>query len=133
MRRQTRLFLDTILLGVIGALGAQLFFDPNVIGNLDLSSLLESSIPIEIADDKVMFMVNVFSENKYIGKNISDAGICAQQDECEIIALLRDEEMFIPGPDFVLLPEDQILIMSGRAESGSIMKKFEHKSKKMKK
>lgn len=108
-------------------------FDPKVIGELDLSSLLESSIPVEIGDDKVMFMINIFPENECIGKNINDAGICASQDECEIIALMRDEEMFIPDPDLVFLPEDQILIISGQAESQSIMQKFEHKSKKRQK
>ncbi len=99
-------------------------FDPEILGKLDLSSVLESRVPIEISNGKILFLVNVFPGNEYIGKELNDIRICNQYDECEIVAVLRDEEMLVPQLSFTIQPEDQILILSDRILFEKIRERF---------
>jgi CIC family chloride channel protein len=99
-------------------------FDPEIVGKLDLSSVLESRIPVEISNGKIMFLINVFPGNEYIGKKLNDTRIFGPDHECEIVALLRDEEMLVPHHTLKIQPEDQLLIISDKILFEKIREKF---------
>ena len=99
-------------------------FDPENVGKLDLSSVLESRIPIEISNGKILFLINVFPGNECVGKELNKAQICNPGEECEIVAVLRDEEMLVPQLSFTIQPEDQILILSDRILFEKIRERF---------
>ncbi len=99
-------------------------FDPENVGKLDLSSVLESRIPIEISNGKILFLINVFPGNECIGKELNNSHICNPGEECEIVAVLRDKEMLVPQPSFTIQPEDQILILSDKLLFEKIRERF---------
>ncbi len=108
-------------------------YNAKTVGNLDLTSLLESEIPVEIGEDKVLFMVSIYPGNELIGKDLKNPAVSPADKEFEIVAVFRDEEMFRYEPNIVILPEDQILLLSDKSASKEIKKRFLNRRKRSRK
>ena len=78
----------------------------------------------------VLFMINIIPGNELVGKDLKNAAICPANKECEIVAVFRDEEMFRFDPNIVILPEDQILLLTDKSVSEAVKKKFLSRKKR---
>lgn len=87
-------------------------FDPETIGNLDFVSLLQSNIPIELPDGKHLFLGNLKKKSPCVNTKIKDNCLVENNDEWEIVAIIRDEQLILPHPNTKLEAEDQLLIFA---------------------
>ncbi|HKK46073.1 MAG TPA: hypothetical protein VJ964_11170, partial [Balneolaceae bacterium] len=86
---------------------------PNSVGHLDLVSLLKSKIPIDLPNHKKFTVIEIQPDGPCSGKPFDPSCFTKDEDEeIEILVLMRNGNIVIPTSNTVLKPHDQILLIS---------------------
>lgn len=95
------------------------------VGHLNFISLLKSGIPLDMPDNKKLFIGLLSKKNSCIGTSVKE--FCLNQDNrsWEIAGILRENHLVIPRPNTVLKAKDQLIIFG----SDSAVKELKDKIK----
>ncbi len=96
----------------IWLLGPKLTQDPEVLGRLDFTALLENESSVEIAAGRDLFLGTVSPRSPCVGLATNDPAIAGRADDWEIVAVFRDREMLAPLAEIRLEADDQVLIVT---------------------
>ncbi len=86
-------------------------FDATQVGHLNLFSLIESGVPVDLPDGKQLMIETIAPDSPWAGLPVKEGSFVGDDVDWEIVALLRDEHLVIPHPNTIMEPEDQILIL----------------------
>ncbi len=100
--------------------------DPGTLGNIDLVSLLESNIPINLTNDEQLFIGTLSPKNPCVNTLIIERCFNKESKDWKIVAIIRNNELLFPDPDFKLEKGDEILILSSKEILEEIKKNFEN-------
>ena len=92
-----------------------------VIGHLDLLSLLESGVAVDLSEGKQLTIGVLKPESPWIGTPIRQA-LEKLEDEVEIVAVHRNDEMLLPHPDTCLQKKDKIFAITTPAAKDRLSK-----------
>lgn len=87
---------------------------PATIGRLNLQSLLDAGIVLELPEGKELTIGIVQPQSPYVGKSIQSNGLI-EFDDVQLVAILRQDQVLLPEPQTVLQAGDQILLISSPA------------------
>jgi chloride channel protein, CIC family len=82
------------------------------IGELDLVSLLRSGIPVELADERRLFVGILRADSPFVATTIGASGRKLGGADTNIIAVLRGEHMLPPRADTMLQAGDRLIVVS---------------------
>lgn len=99
--------------------------DSRTFDQLDLISLLESKIPLNITQEEQLFVELISSKNPCVNTFIKDRCLNAESKDWKIIALIRDNELLFTYPEMQLKAEDEIVILSSKENLEIIKRNFE--------
>ena len=86
---------------------------PEAVGRLDLVSLLKSKIPIDLPNQKKFTVIEIQPDGPCTGQPFDPNCFAENEDEeIEILVLMRNGNIVIPTPNTILKPRDQILLIS---------------------
>ncbi len=108
-------------------------FKPEQIGNLDFVKLLQSNIPLELPDGKHLFLGDLKKKSPCVNTKIKDNCLIENNDEWEIVAIIRGEQLILPHPNTKLEAEDQLLIFADPDKIDVLKKQFENTKIKQRK
>lgn len=86
--------------------------DLRSIGHLNLLNLMESGVPIDLPDGKQLVLGTLRPESPCVKKSIEKGCLLNQNEDWEIVAVLRHEHLLLPHPNTVLAAEDQLLVLT---------------------
>jgi chloride channel protein, CIC family len=95
---------------------------PEVLENIDLFSLLDSRIPINLSDTEQLFMGTITDKNTCVNTLIKDRCLNKKSEEWKIVAIIRDDDLEIPYPDERLQTDDEVLILTSKESLDEIKK-----------
>ncbi len=95
-------------------LGERRISVPATIGRLNLQSLLDAGIVLELPEGKELTIGVVQPQSPYVGKSIQSNGLI-EFDDVQLLAILRQDQVLLPEPQTVLQAGDQILLISSPA------------------
>ena len=95
----------------IKMLGERRLFDAETLGHLNLFSLLESGIPVDLPDGKQLLIETLPPNSPWVGKPVKEGGFMRDDVDWEVVALLRDEHLILPHPNTVMEADDEVLIL----------------------
>lgn len=81
------------------------------IGHIDLVSLLDSGIPLQMPGRREMSAGLLRADSPLVGKKIRDWYQTLKSGQLEIVGIIRNGEMILPTPDTVLQGKDRLLII----------------------
>jgi CIC family chloride channel protein len=84
---------------------------PPTVTHLDLRQLLAAGIPVDLPDRKRLLMGVLDAESSYVGKRISLCFPVANQDDVELIAVLRRSHTLLPHTNVRLQAADRLLVI----------------------
>jgi CIC family chloride channel protein len=99
-------------------------FDPSMIGHVNLLSLLESGIPVNLPDGKQLFILTLRPDSSCVGTPIDQICLLEEGEEWEIVAILREKHLVLPHRYTVPLPGDQLLVLISPKHLEKLRKKF---------
>ena len=105
----------------------QKVIDTKTIGHVDLVSLLESKIPLDITKDEQLFVEIISPDNPCVNTLIKERCLNNESDKWKIIALIRDNELLFPYPETKLKAKDEIVILSSKENLEIIKRNFTDK------
>jgi CIC family chloride channel protein len=85
------------------------------LSSLNLVDLLESGIPINLPDGKVMEILDVTPESSCLGMTPRSVQASDASKIAEVTAIFRNGEVLVPREDMLLLAGDRLLVMVGPA------------------
>ena len=89
------------------------------VGRLNFVSLLKSGIPLDMPDQKKLFIGILDKKNPCVGTIIDDFCLNKDNKNWEIAGILREHHLVIPQPDTILEAKDQLIIFgTGSAVKG---------------
>jgi CIC family chloride channel protein len=94
------------------------------IGHIDLLGLLESHVPLDLPDGKQLFLGTLSADSAIVGQAIGSISFISCKDDCEIVAVLRDDHLLLPHPDLSLKPGDQLLLLITRGSWDAVKPHF---------
>jgi len=95
----------------IKMLSERRMFDADAVGHMNLFSLLESGIPVDLPDGKQLMIETLPPDSPWVGEPVKDARLSSDDVDWEIVAVFRDEHLLLPHPNTIMEPEDQLLIL----------------------
>jgi len=90
------------------------------VGHLDLVTLLDSGVPIEIRGRKRLDVGVLRPESSLVGKTIQDCYKTAGEGTLEIIGIVREGDIVLPTPGTVLQEHDRLMIIGSRQAEARI-------------
>ncbi|NDY71317.1 chloride channel protein [Desulfobacter hydrogenophilus] len=84
---------------------------PSVNGHLNLLKLLSSGIPVDLPECKQLVIVTMNPQSPWIGRSVKAGEFAEEEQDAEIIAILRQEHMRLPSSDTILQSGDQLLLI----------------------
>ena len=100
--------------------------DAASIGNIDLVSLLESKIPVDLTSKEQLLLRKLSSKGHCVNTFIKERCLNKGSEDWKIIAIIRNNELLFPDPDMKLKAADELLILSSKASLEEIKRKFEN-------
>ncbi|HKI77520.1 MAG TPA: chloride channel protein [Ignavibacteriaceae bacterium] len=100
--------------------------DPGAFGKIDLVSLLESSIPVNITENERLLLGKLSSQSKCINSLISSRCLNDKNEDWKIMAIIRNNELLFPEPDLKLNKGDEILVLCSSNSIDDIRSNFEN-------
>jgi chloride channel protein, CIC family len=98
---------------------------PETVEDLDLVSLLESKIPLDITDEEQLLIGFLNPKSKCVGTKIKDKCLNPVNKKWEVIAIIRDEQFHLPTQDTILEPEDELIMLAVKDSVEVIKKQLE--------
>ncbi len=87
-------------------------FDTSQIEDIDLMSLLESGIPLELPEGKQLMLASLKASSKCIGTKLNENCLLNNEADWEVISVVRDDHLFIPFKGMMLKQNDELLILT---------------------
>lgn len=113
------------------AIGLSLMINPEKIAALEMSRLIRFPSAIEVDSfargNVEIYTLRLAPEHFLVGKKIADIGLLKGdifKGESRICLVERDEEVIIPGGDFVFAPADKVSFICTPAKASWLFKKF---------
>ena len=94
------------------------------VGHLDFVSLIKSGIPLDLPDDKKLFIGVIEKKSKCIGSMIKDYCLYEEERSWEIAGILRDQHLIIPHSNTVLEEKDQLIIFGTKRSVEKLKEKL---------
>ena len=94
------------------------------VGHLDFISLLKSGIPLDLPDNKKLFIGFLGKKNKCIGTLIKDYCLNKEEKSWEIAGILRDQHLIIPHSNTELKEMDQVIIFGTKSSVEKLKEKI---------
>lgn len=85
------------------------------VGELDLVALLRAGIPVELTDERRLFVGVLRADSPFAGTRISESGRKLGGTDTNIMAILRGKHMLAPRADTVLEPGDRLIVVTDAA------------------
>jgi CIC family chloride channel protein len=79
--------------------------------HLNLRQLLAAGIPVDLPDHKRLLMGVLDAESSYVGKRVAVCFPAANQDDVELIAVLRHGHTLLPHTNVRLQSDDRLLVI----------------------
>lgn len=98
--------------------------DPASLGNIDLISLLDSKIPVNLTDKEQLFMGKISSDNPCANTMLKEKCLKRKDKRWEIIAIIRNNDLVFPAPDEILQVKDEVLVLSFKENIDELKKIF---------
>lgn len=95
---------------------------PEVIENIDIFSLLDSKIPINLTDKEQLFIGTITDKNSCANTLIKDRCLNKESEDWQIVAIIRDDNLEFPFPDERLQADDEVLILTSNNSFDEIKK-----------
>ena len=113
------------------AIGLSLMINPEKIAALEMSRLIRFPAAIEVdtfaRGNVEIYTLRLAPEHFLVGKKIADIGLLKGdifKGESRICLVERDDEVTIPGGDFVFAPGDKVSFICTPAKASWLFKKF---------
>jgi CIC family chloride channel protein len=90
------------------------------VGHLDVLALLQSGIPLDLPHEKQLSMIVLPASSPLTGKPIQNSYVEMNEDDFEIMAVFRQEEVLLPHPDTVLREGDRIVVVTSPRARGQL-------------
>ncbi|MFV0439111.1 MAG: chloride channel protein [Desulfopila sp.] len=87
---------------------------PDTISHLNLSTLIDSGIPIDLPENRRILTGRISQGSSYIGKTAADCFPRDEDDQCDLIGIFRDEKLLFPHPGLVIARDDRLLAIATR-------------------
>lgn len=99
---------------------------PDSVGHLDLVSLLKSKITIDLPNQKKFTVIEIQPDGPCTGKPFDpDCFTKDEDEEVEILVLMRNGNIVIPTSSTVMKPYDQILLISSEEVWKKLRERFQ--------
>ncbi len=105
-------------------------YDPQKIGELDFIGLLDSGIPLELPDGKMLYVGTLSPKSICAGTRLNENCLTKETHNVEVTAIFRGEHLILPHPDVILKAQDQVMILASPGMIKILEKNFTSKSKK---
>lgn len=92
------------------------------IGRLDIISLLKSNISLKMPEGNHLYLGRVGKKSRCVGTRIKDDCGIENNDQFEIAAIIRDENLIFPEPNTTLEEDDQLLIFGKKPKLDELKK-----------
>jgi chloride channel protein, CIC family len=108
----------------INILAERKSINPEIIGSLDIVSLLRSNINLKMPDGNQLYFARINKKSPCIGTRIKENCGVEKNDQFEIAAIIRDESLIFPDPNTSLEEDDQLLIFGKQDKFEEIRKRL---------
>jgi CIC family chloride channel protein len=99
-------------------------FDPSMLGHVNLLSLLESGLPIDLPGGKQLFILTLSPDSPQCGTPVEQSCVSEEGEDWEIVAIFRGEHLMLPNSCTVPQAGDQFLVMTSPKHLEKLRKKF---------
>lgn len=86
--------------------------DASGVGELDLLSLLQSGIPVELAGGRRLAMISLREDSPATGTTVAQSGRALAGADTNIIAILRGDLVLAPRADTLLEARDRVILVA---------------------
>ena len=90
----------------------QLSFNPNAIGHIDLLTLLEKGIPVDLPDGNQLIFGTLLPESPCIGQPVGSGCLSDNAEEYRIIGIFREGNLILPHASTTFEANDEVLLIS---------------------
>ncbi len=87
-------------------------FAPDTVGHLDLQSLLESGVPVDLPERRQLLLERLAESSDCVGRPITEGCPRGGHPDVELVAVLRDGTILFPDDDDSFAPGDELLLIS---------------------
>ncbi len=115
------------LMRVIKLLAEKRSINPNIVGKLDVISLLNSNISLEMPEGNQLYLGRIGRGSPCIGTSIQENCGVDNNNQFEIVAIFREEKIIYPDRNTTLEEDDQILILSEKEKLNELKVRFHSK------
>ena len=95
---------------------------PGDVGHLELLQLIQSGVPIDLSNGKNFLFGEIHENSPLLGKRLNSSDASILRNKAEVVALLRDGDIYIPNGETKFQNNDQLLIVAEREQTESINK-----------
>jgi CIC family chloride channel protein len=85
---------------------------PPMLNPVNLRALLRAGVPVGLAEGKQLVLATVDGEVPLAGRTILETIQKSDEEPLEVLALFRDGELRVPGPEAKLVSGDQLLLVT---------------------
>jgi len=85
---------------------------PENISHVDLRTLLETGIPIDMPGNRRLMIDIVGKNSAYVGKQVQECCSAERREEMDLVALFRDKQMFFPNEKTRFKAGDRLLLIT---------------------
>jgi len=85
---------------------------PDTISHVDLRTLLETGIPIDLPGNRRLVIENVDEKSIYVGKQFSECCPVEQEEEMDLVAVFRGRQLIFPHENTRIQNGDRLLLIS---------------------
>jgi CIC family chloride channel protein len=101
---------------------------PDIVGSLDITELLKSSLSFELPDGNQLAIATVDKGSRCVGMSIKDSCGIENHRQFEVAAIERGEHLIFPDQDTILKEGDQLLIFGKQDTIEEFKKKLLQKN-----
>jgi len=84
---------------------------PETISHVDLRTLLETGIPIDLPGNRRLFIKPIKKDSVYIGKRADECCPSEDEEEVDLVAVFRDNQLIFPHEKTQLKVGDRLLLI----------------------
>jgi Trk K+ transport system NAD-binding subunit len=95
-----------------------------MLGHVNLLSLLESGLPIDLPGGKQLFILTLSPDSPQCGTPVEQRCVSEEGEDWEIVAIFRGEHLMLPNSCTVPQAGDQFLVMTSPRHLEKLRKKF---------
>lgn len=95
------------------------------VGELDLVALLRAGIPVELSDDRRLFVGVLRADSPFAGRPISESGRKLGGVDTNIIGIIRGEHMIAPRAETVMEAGDRLIVVTDAASVERLRQQLE--------